>query len=211
MKWKISILVLLSTLLMAFHTYSATNTAFNVAKIEGKKLIYIFELKTCPYCKMFNLKTLSDPLVQKVLDINYRVVIVYYDEHPKMFYKFGIRGTPTLWFFDTTKEKPKPITYLPGFVPPDMFVKVLRYVYKLPKEPFKEYIKKKDDFLGERKLLKISQKEAVYILENDPDSVKAESMKDFKGEDKVYVTSNEKLAKALVKKAYRVLLVVKKD
>lgn len=211
MKWRISILIMISTLLMAFHTYSSTSTAFNLAKIEDKKLVYVFELKTCPYCKMFNLKTLSDKNVQKILDINYRLVILYYDEHPEMFYKYVIKGTPTLWFFDASGEKPKPITYLPGFVPPDIFVKVLKYVYKLPKEPFSEYAKKKDDFVGERKLLEVSKKDAEYVLENDPDSVEAKSMKDFRGEEKVYVTSSEKLAKELLKKAYRVLLVVKKD
>ena len=210
MKWKITVLLLLSAMLLAFHTYSSTSTAFNLAKIEQKKLIYVFELKTCPYCKMFNLKTLSDSTVQKILDINYRMVILYYDEHPKMFYEYAVKGTPTLWFFDVVDEKLKPVTYLPGFVPPDIFVKVLKYVYKLPKEKFSEYAKKKDDFVGERKLLEISEKDAEYVLKNDLDAIEAKSMDDFKGEEKVYVTRSKKLAKELIKKAYRVLLVVKK-
>ncbi len=207
MKWKILVLVFISALALAFHIYSATSTAFNLAKVEEKKLIYIFELKTCPYCRIFNLKTLSDPAVQKILDINYRVTLIYYDENPKLFYEYGIRGTPTLWFFETSGKKPKPITYLPGFVPPDMFLKVLRYVYELPKEPFKEYLKEKDNFVGEKKLISVSEGEAEYVLKNDPEAIEAKSLKDFKSETNVYIVHSEKLAKEFLKRAYRVLLV----
>ena len=207
MKGFVIIFLMVTAISFAFHTYSATDVAFNLARIEGKKLMYIFELKTCPYCKKLNAQTLSDPTVKKLLDINYRVVLIYYDEQPRLFYEFGVRVTPTIWFFDASGKKPKPLTYLPGFVPPDIFAKVLRYVYKMPKIPFKEYVEKKDDFIGERKMIKVSEEDAEYVLKNDKDAVLAKSMDDFKGEEKVYVTYDEKLAKELLKKAYRVLLV----
>jgi thioredoxin-related protein len=199
--------ILFSAFIFAFHTYSSTETAFNLARIEEKKLIYIFESKTCYYCKMLNLKTLTDPTVRKILDINYRVVIIYYQEKPDMFYEFRVRGTPTMWFFETDSEKPKPITYLPGYVPPDIFVKVLKYVYRLPKESFKDYVKKNDPFIGERKLIKVSEEDAEYVLKYDKDAILARNLDDFKSEENVYVTKDENLAKELLKKAYRVLLV----
>ncbi len=200
-------LILVAISAMAFHTYSATDVAFNLARIEGKKLIYVFEMKTCGYCRLFNAKTLSDPTVRKILDINYRVVIIYVSENPEMFRKFGIRGTPTIWFFEAAEDDPKPITYLPGYVPPDIFVKVLKYVYRLPKVPFKEYVKKEDPFVGERKLIRVSEEEAEYVLKHDRDAVKTDDLEDFKGEEFVYVTRDEELAKKLIEKAYRVLLV----
>lgn len=202
-----ALLVAMAILGFAFHIYSATDVAFKLARIEAKKLVYVFEMKTCGYCKLFNARTLSDPSVRKVLDINYRVVIIYFSENPEMFRRFGVRGTPTIWFFDATEKGPRPITYLPGYAPPGIFVKVLKYVYRLPKIPFKEYIKKEDPFMGEKKLLRVTEEEAEYVLKHDKDSIYAEDMEDFRGEEYVYVTRNEDLAEKLLKKAYRVLLV----
>ncbi len=183
------------------------DTATNLALIENKKVVLFFEMKGCHYCEQMNKVTLKDEDVLKFLYINYIPVIIYSDEQPELFYIFKVRATPTMWFLEIKDGKVQAITYVPGFMPPDIFLKVLKYVYKLPKEDFREYSKKEDDFIGEKLLIEVSKEEADYVLKNDPNSLYAKSRKDFKGEIHVYVTDDPDLADWLIKRAYRVLLI----
>ncbi len=198
---------ILSSYILAFGIVHNFDIAQKLAKIEQKKIVLIFEMKTCGYCKLLNSTTLQNEKVRKFLSINYITTIVYADENIELFQKFNVHATPTLWFFQYEKGKLVAITYVPGYLPADLFLKVIKYVYKLPKEKFEDYAKKKDDFIGERKLVKVSKEEADFVLKNDPDAVFAKSEKDFSFETKTYITDNENLAKWLIKHSYRVLLI----
>ncbi|MCD6449193.1 MAG: thioredoxin fold domain-containing protein, partial [Thermotogaceae bacterium] len=143
--------VIFSSHLLAFAVVHDFDVAQELARIEQKKIVLIFEMKTCGYCKLLNSTTLQDEKVQKFLSINYITATVYADENIELFQKFNVRATPTLWFFQYEKEKLVAITYVPGYLPADLFLKVIKYIYKLPEEKFDEYSKKEDNFIGERK------------------------------------------------------------
>ena len=196
-----------SSYLLAFGIIHNFDVAQRLAKIEQKKIILIFEMKSCGYCRLLNTTTLQDKNVRKFLSINYVTAIVYADENLQLFQQFNVHATPTLWFLQHEKDKLVAITYVPGYLPANLFLKVIKYVYELPKEKFEDYAKKKDDFVGERKLIKVSKKEADFVLKNDPDAIFAKSKSDFSFETKTYITDNEELAKWLINRSYRVLLI----
>ena len=202
--------VILGVLGLALDIIQDLKVGEELARIEEKKLILAFELKTCPHCKRMNSVTFQDEEVEKLIRANFILVVQFYSESTKpLFAKFKVSSVPTLWFFkyDEKEGKWKPLNYLPGFVSPDKFVIVLRYVAQELKEDFREYVKKKDDYIGQKKLVEVSEDEAEFVLKNDPYAVEIKSMDDFKTPFHVYVTSNEELARKLSEKAYRVLLV----
>lgn len=203
----LAFLLILSVAVFAFKPLRDFETAIKLARIEHKKIILIFEMRTCGYCKMLNETTLRDENVESFLEANYITVIVNADENPKIFSEFGVRATPTMWFFEFKDGKLQAITYVPGYLPADLFLKVLKYVYKLPEEEFKEYMKKEDDFKGERLLLEVSEEDAFFVLKHDPLAFMVKDTSQYKGESFVYITKDEKLAKWLHERSFRVLLV----
>ncbi len=183
------------------------DVAVRLSSLEKKKIVMIFEMKTCGYCQLLNETTLKDEKVGQFLSINYITVVVFADENPELFAEFKVRATPTMWFFQTSSGTPTAITYVPGYLPADLFLKVLKYVYKLPKESFKDYVKKNDDFMGEKLLIKVGEEDAMFVLKHDPLAVLVKTKDQYAGWEKVYITRDEKLAEWLHKRAYRVLLI----
>ncbi|MFW6121127.1 MAG: thioredoxin family protein [Petrotogales bacterium] len=139
-------------------------TSLKLASLENKKAIIMFSDKSCYYCNVFNDKTLIDEKVQQLLNAGYTFIEIYKGNnqvtitlngeeqtftHTELYSVFGISGTPTLWFLNSNGN---PITNLPGYVPADMFVKVLQYLgqeaYK-QEISFEDYSKQEHDYLGE--------------------------------------------------------------
>ncbi|TYB90873.1 MAG: thioredoxin fold domain-containing protein [Kosmotoga sp.] len=223
MKKFILFLLLLSITFIGFAYDGKLNdleTALKLASLEKKTTIIMFSDKSCYYCKVFNEKTLIDKNVQQLLKAGYTFIEIYKSNdrvdmvlngesktytYSELYSVFGISGTPTLWFLSSNGN---PITNLPGYVPPDMFVKVLQYLgeeaYK-QNISFENYSKQEHEYLGESFIITLNNEEANYVLDNDPLAKKYEG--DF---DKftIWVVEDESTANELIEKgAFRVILV----
>ncbi|WP_448523846.1 thioredoxin family protein [Pseudothermotoga sp.] len=193
------------------------DVAVKLAKIEQKKLAIVFTTQTCPYCTKLKNETLTDRTVKELILANFIFVEAMYDTsrstetfgqrmtYAQLFNYFGVSGVPTIWFFSIEAT---PLVYLPGYAPASTFAQVLRYVYQEIKEDFSQYAKKKDSFVGERKLLRVTKEEADFVLQNDPNALLVASIVEKPDVFKVYVTSDEKIANKLIELGvFRVLLV----
>jgi len=199
------------------------NTVMTLARYEQKDAIIVFSDPGCFYCKKLKAETLTDKTVQEILANNFIIGEIYptNDEaffegkkysYRELFAGFGIKGTPTIVFFTPDG---KPITYVPGYVNAENFSAILRYIATkqyLKKVDFREYLKKKNSYLGTPTILEISKKNASYILLHDPMST---STTVVPGKDKFlkYIVSGKdalEVAQEMKKLGFYNVFVVKK-
>ncbi len=161
------------------------NTVMLLAKYENKSAIVVFSDPNCVYCQKLKSETLMDKTVQQLLANNFIIGEIYpTDEkanfngkiysYRELFSGFGVRGTPTLVFFQSNG---KPITFLPGYVGPSDFQTILRYIAKkeyMRNVKFENFARTHDTFMGTPTTLKISPKIEKYILTHDPMAIKIE-------------------------------------
>ncbi|MFO7881680.1 MAG: thioredoxin fold domain-containing protein [Kosmotogaceae bacterium] len=223
MKKLVLALFLLSITFMAFAYEGKLNdleVSLRLASLEKKKAIIMFSDESCYYCNVFNEKTLVDDNVQKLLKAGYTFIEIYKGNdkvnlfldgesktytYSELYSVFGISGTPSFWFLNSSGN---PITNLPGYVPADMFVKVLQYLgeeaYK-QEISFEDYSKQEHEYFGENLLLTLNREEANYVLEYDP------LAKNYEGDfDRftVWVVEDKEIADELIEKgAFRVILI----
>lgn len=108
-------------------------------KTEQKKIFIFFYTDWCGYCTKMKKTTLKETSVVTCLDENFISIMVNTDKQKKVGADFGVRGLPTSWFMSEDGEK---ITNLPGYIPADRFLKVLKFIntdsYK--KMTFKKFV-----------------------------------------------------------------------
>lgn len=223
----------LSLMILIFIAVTVTSASLNVihdfdkalklSKIENKKAIIMFSDPSCYYCNKFKKETLKDDTVIKLLKVNFIFSEIYPENDKKsyilgqeltyrdLYGAFRISGTPTFWFFN---EEATPLTYLPGFVDAKNFSKILRYLAQDLHEKdvkFSDYVNQEDDFIGNRKITKINEKDFNWLLENDEEVVFVKDLNGLVDFDlfKKYATESKELAKQLLEKgAYNVFLKV---
>lgn len=195
--------------------------AYRLANITQRKLIMMFSSPTCYYCNLFKKEVFPKDDFQEILIPNFVFVELYAtDEKTTLFAKevlgeesvsyrdlfagFGVRGTPTFFFFKGKEG----LGYLPGYVDKDNFIKILKYVAQELKEDFQTYMKKNDLFVGEPMIVEVSKEDAEFVLEKDENAVKVDTVPNEVRRDRIYVTDSSDVAKALQEKgALRVLIV----
>lgn len=109
-----------------------------IAQDSSKKIIILnFYASHCGWCRRMNTNTYGDSLVAEIIEKDFLPVIIDIRSKDTLHYKgktyaerefaalFNIRGTPTTGFMDTTKNL---IVKVPGYVPPENFVYLLKYV-----------------------------------------------------------------------------------
>ncbi len=216
----LSFLLIVSTIAMA--TILPVNNfdiGAKLAKIEHKDLIVMFSTTTCPYCSKFIDETYTNEIVQELIQNNY-IFVELNEKSPKLHFDgkeltfvelaqvFRIKGTPSFVFFTYNST---PITVLPGYVPADTFSKALRYLsQKLYRKnvKFSDYLKEKDNYLGKHNIIKISEEDAKFILENDPFAISINKISDAKSKYRHYIVYDNELVNDLVKQGiYNILLV----
>lgn len=214
------LILLLSLVVLSFAQNVLLNDvdiAVKLARIEQKKLAIVFTTQTCPYCVKLKNETLTDKTVKQLIMANYIFVEAMHDtkrtteafgekkSYAQLFDYFGISGVPTTWFFSSEAS---PLVYLPGFAPANTFAQVLKYVYQEIKEDFSQYAKKKDDFVGEKKILRVNTQDAEFVLKNDPNSLFINSVPEKLDIFKVHITESEQIALKLAELGvFRVLLI----
>ncbi|HEY8540970.1 MAG TPA: thioredoxin fold domain-containing protein [Pseudothermotoga sp.] len=211
-------ILIFSTLIMAQSIlFTDLEIAVNLARIEQKKLAIVFTTQTCPYCAKLKNETLTDKTVKELVLANYIFAEALFDynkktaafgkpmSYPELFSAFQVNSVPVTWFFTSEAT---PLVYLPGYAPAQTFAQVLKYVYQELTEDFQQYMKRKDDFQGERKIIPVNEEQAKYVLKNDPYSIQIDKLPQKIDPYKVYVVQEETLAQQLSNAGvFRVLLV----
>jgi thioredoxin-related protein len=131
---------------------SAFKASFEQAQREGKFVMVDFYTEWCKWCKVLDEKTYPDPAVKKIMDESFVFEKYNPEEAPSFTHDgknyggadvakaFNVRGYPTVLFMEKDGTV---IGALPGFVPPEVFVKILGFITS------REYQKTKfDDFLN---------------------------------------------------------------
>jgi len=116
-------------------------SALSRAKARDKAIYIYFYTDQCRYCRKMERETLADSKVIDILDEHFLSVRIDADRNSKLSREYSIRGVPVSWFLDSQGMR---VGNLPGFVPVDDFVKVLKYIgeghYRTTS--FRDYLKR---------------------------------------------------------------------
>ncbi|GAB6189805.1 thioredoxin fold domain-containing protein [Marinitoga arctica] len=157
------------------------DNAIKIGKLTQKNIIIMFSSKTCYYCNKFKSEVLVDDEIQKWLKTEFIFAEIYADKdkyatiqnkkynYMELFGAFGVRGTPTFFFFNTDGE---PLTQLPGYVNKDMFLSILKFIKYIRKEKigFEEFLNKGIKVSIDKKVLRLKKDEIEFLLKNDPNT-----------------------------------------
>ena len=111
------------------------------ARSQGKHIMIDFYADWCHYCKQMDEDTFTDPKVLAALKENFVAIKVDTEADRSLSADYYVRGLPTIWFLKSDGEKLAPI---PGYVPPEQFVNILKYVSAKAYETmsFREFMEK---------------------------------------------------------------------
>ncbi|MFN6991370.1 MAG: thioredoxin family protein [Fervidobacterium sp.] len=199
--------------------YTDLAIAHKLSKIESKLLVINFSSPSCYYCRLFEKEVLTNQSIQEFLRGNYIFVKIEPSNYKtsflgktytnnELFSVFGVRGTPTFVFLKDNSI----VTQIPGYMPANDYLKALKFLVRVVEEKyndtFENYSKKNDPFQGKPKIVEISKSDNEFVLKNDKNAYNVDSVPDKVDIYKVYVTTNQEIAKALNQKGViRVLLV----
>ena len=77
------------------------------------------------YCDKMDGETFADKNVARYLGEHYIAIRVDADREEKLAREYSVEGLPVNWFIDEKGEK---IAYLPGYIPPEMFLPILKFI-----------------------------------------------------------------------------------
>lgn len=208
-------IIVLSLFFLTFTTglsyefvYADLGVAHNLSKIQNKLVVIAFSTPNCYYCKLFEKDVLTNQSVQDFLRGNYIYVKIEPSNYKtkflgktytnnELFSAFGVRGTPTFVFLKGNSV----ITQVPGYMPADNFLKALKFLVRVAEDKysdtFENYSKKADPFKGKPQIVEISKSDSDFVLKNDKNSLITDSVPDKVDIYKVYVTTNQEVAKKL--------------
>lgn len=96
-----------------------------LGKAEKKKVFLHFYADWCVYCGKMAKETFQDPAVISYLNSNFIPVRVDTDQEPATAGQYGVTGLPSTWFLTEMGEA---IGTIPGFIPPDALLSMLKEV-----------------------------------------------------------------------------------
>jgi thioredoxin-related protein len=133
------------------------------ARQHGKHFAVIWELRGCPYCRETHLANFARPDIGEFVRMNFDVLqlnvlgsrkVTDFDgeelTEKQLAAKYAVRFTPTIQFFEGTidglKSTPAPqreVIRIPGYLRPDDFLDVFRYVAQKGNsaKTFREFLK----------------------------------------------------------------------
>jgi len=93
---------------------------------EEKKIFLHFYANWCGYCLKMARVTFTDPLVISYLNENFIPIRVDVEREKQTASIYQVQGLPTTWFIAENGEN---ISKLPGYLPPDMLINILKYIH----------------------------------------------------------------------------------
>ena len=96
-----------------------------VSKVEKKKVFLHFYADWCVFCGKMAKETFQNPAVISYLNSNFIPVRVDTDKEPGTAGQYGVTGLPSTWFLT---ERGEAIGTVPGFIPPDTLLSMLKEV-----------------------------------------------------------------------------------
>ena len=96
-----------------------------LGKIEKKKVFLHFYADWCGFCLKMAKETFRDSAVVSYLNENFIAVRVDFDRESATAEKYGVMGLPSNWFLT---EMGQPIVNIPGYIPPDALLSLLKEV-----------------------------------------------------------------------------------
>lgn len=113
-----------------------------LGKSRQKKVLINFYADWCSYCRKMDLETYADGAVARYVNQNFIAIRVNSDKENQIAAMYQVQSLPSIWF---VAEDGEAISNLPGFVPPGLFINLLKYIHT---ESYKEITFKK--FLGQQ-------------------------------------------------------------
>lgn len=113
-------------------------------KHEKKNVFLNFYADWCGFCKKMDRETFKDPTVISYLNENFISVRVNSDKELDVARQYYVTGLPVSWFIAENGEK---ISSLPGYVPADLLVNILKYIYtdKYKEMSFRDFVSAESD------------------------------------------------------------------
>ena len=102
-----------------------------LGKIEKKKIFLHFYADWCAFCRKMAKDTFQDSTVIAYLNENFIPVMVNTDKDPKTAAAYGALGLPYTVFL---AESGEPIVSVPGYIPPDTLMSMLKEINGLAKK-----------------------------------------------------------------------------
>jgi len=131
------------------------DNGLSISAEETKPVFIDFYTDWCHWCKVLDEKTFSDTEVKNYMDEHFVKIKVNAEDQTdeqtfnghtmnsaQLARAFGVTGYPALAFLDKNQNL---ITLVPGFLPPEKFIHVLKYMKEecyAQKVTFEEYLEK---------------------------------------------------------------------
>jgi thioredoxin 1 len=96
-----------------------------LGKTSDKDIFINFYADWCHYCQRMDEITFRDPDVIAFLNKHFILVKIEAEEQVKIAKEYYVRGLPMGWFVSSSGEKIAP---MPGFIPPDEFLSILKFI-----------------------------------------------------------------------------------
>jgi len=98
----------------------------SLGKQKGKKVLLFFWADWCESCEQMKKETFRVPDVIAFLNKNFIPVKIDSENEKRLASQYMVRGLPTTWFLNERGER---IGSRPGFMPPDLFLAILKYMH----------------------------------------------------------------------------------
>ena len=114
-----------NTTIPGLNTTTDVYTAIDLAENQNRTLAIIFDQDSCMYCDMFKEDVLSNPEVQNVLNEKFIVLISDIHDNPDLAVEYGIYGTPSVQFVDSTGRE---ILKIEGYCDSEEFLQAIKEI-----------------------------------------------------------------------------------
>ena len=102
-----------------------------LGKEQQKKVLIHFYANWCGFCRKMAKATFENREIISYVNKYFIAVRVNIDKNRALSSRYRVRGVPATWFLRETGEK---IDQIPGFVPPERFLPVLKQIAGIPAE-----------------------------------------------------------------------------
>jgi len=96
-----------------------------LGRSEEKRIYINFHADWCVYCKVMEKKTFQNPAVISYLNKYFISIKIDTEKETKITYKYGVSALPDNWFLFKNGDI---IGRRKGYIPPDLFIKILKSI-----------------------------------------------------------------------------------